>query len=177
MIIKRLFLCGIVIFLLLVCVAGCNNNEGNTQTQTSGERHPSDPKPLAGGSNDCDYDKITVSLPQTVYSLSQDFEIRADVKAYFKEDQRTSVTYFVYPNIEKWENGQWVRYYNPGYDSREDLGIETWPLPGWLCLLRNTFSVGVTISDIDPEMTPGHYRMIVYLANDYTYYLEFDLVA
>ena len=165
-----------ITFLLLFSCVACSMGEKNDPPGTTAKPHPSDPGPHSSF-YELDYDAVSVTLPKTVYSLAQDIRISAIIDAGFDDDDETaSITYFLYPNIDKWENGEWVRYYNPGYDSRDDLGNEPWPLPGWLCWLHPTVSVGVNFADIQPTMTPGHYRMIVYLADSHTYYLEFDLV-
>ncbi len=185
-IVKRFLLFGIAVTLLLLCASCSNDNEKNIppQTTVNVQRHPSDPSSSPSDPT-LDYDTITVSLSKTTYSLSDDTEICANIVVDV-EKEKAQITHFQYSNIEKYENGEWVRYHNTAYDNdkillEKDMTLSA-PLftklgGGWIIVHNNEAIESVAISDIDPEMTPGHYRMIVYLANNYTYYLEFDLIV
>lgn len=126
------------------------------------------------------YDTVTVSLPKTVYSLSKDTEIRANIVADIDEENGQEIMLCNYPNVEKYENGEWIPYHNCNYDSLPTSWLEALVTigapPGWSIVHFSPVSVAIAMTDIDPSMTPGHYRMIVYLADSHTYYLEFDLV-
>ena len=158
--IGKLFLPLLIISLLFSCVACSANNTSTDPTENF-------------------YDTVTVSLPKTVYSLSEDTEIRANIVADIDEENGQEIMLCNYPNVEKYENGEWIPYHNHNYDSLPTFWPEALVTigapPGWSIVHFSPVSVAVAITDIDPVMTPGHYRMVVYLADSHTYYLEFDL--
>ena len=185
--IRNYLILGLAIVLLVPCLfVACSKEDKSDlpKIQTIVDPHPSDPK--APIESKMDYDLVSVTLSKTVYSLTEDAEIIANI-VIDMDEENANLTFFRYPNIEKQENGAWVRYENAAYlkyaetENHYDMligapGVFDMLSGGWIRYYRNSASVDVTITDIAPQMTPGHYRMIVYLANNYTHYLEFDLV-
>ncbi len=118
------------------------------------------------------FDQVTATTSSATYSLSQDSSISCTI-----QNGHVGHGFAVYGAvyIDKYIDGEWVRQCNK--KALEEQAITLWHFVGEENGADTVMSSrrGLLLSDIDPEPTPGKYRL-VFFTPVRPVYAEFELI-